>query len=38
MLCASALGAQAQDAKQIVQQAVNAELAANRTTSRTGAT
>ena len=30
-LCASALGLQAQDAKQIVQQAVNAELEANRT-------
>lgn len=32
MLCASSMGvqAQAQDAKQIVQQAVNAELAANR--------
>ena len=30
MLCAPAQGAQAQDAKQIVQQAVNAELAANR--------
>ena len=30
-LCASALGLRAQDAKQIVQQAVNAELEANRT-------